>query len=78
MAKMQAIDAGELKVPQLNVFAHAVRGEDDKVVGLVAANQLRQERGTTQAQRRGVSTVRMEDEERDAMQRRLPQGLTAP
>eukprot|EP00873_Tetraselmis_striata_P025907 jgi/Tetstr1/446171/TSEL_003572.t1 len=53
---MQAIDAGELKVPQLNGFAHDVRGEDDKVVGLVAANQLRQERGTTQAQRRGVNT----------------------
>eukprot|EP00873_Tetraselmis_striata_P040710 jgi/Tetstr1/460974/TSEL_006126.t1 len=78
VANMQATDGHEPKHSQLNGYAQVVGGEEDMVVGLAAAIQLRPHRKSTEAQRHGVNTVRMEDGEREARQRRLPRGFTSP
>eukprot|EP00873_Tetraselmis_striata_P016706 jgi/Tetstr1/436970/TSEL_025742.t1 len=79
VANLQATDGHKPKNPQLNGYAQVVGGEEGKVVGLAAASQLRPQRKSTEAQwptGHGVNTVRMEDGEREARQRRLPRGFT--
>eukprot|EP00873_Tetraselmis_striata_P033524 jgi/Tetstr1/453788/TSEL_040740.t1 len=71
-------DGHEPKHPQLNGYAQVVGGEEGIMVGLAAASQLRPQRKSTEAQLHGVNTVRMEDGEREARQRRLPRGFTTP
>eukprot|EP00873_Tetraselmis_striata_P009465 jgi/Tetstr1/429729/TSEL_019622.t1 len=78
VANLQATDGHEPKHPPLNGYAQVVGSEEGEVVGLAAASQLRPQRKGTEAQRHGVNTVRMEDGEREARQRRLPRGLTTP
>eukprot|EP00873_Tetraselmis_striata_P028220 jgi/Tetstr1/448484/TSEL_035752.t1 len=71
-------DGHEPKHPPLNGYAQVVGSEEGEVVGLAAASQLRPQRKSTEAQRHGVNTVRMEDGECEARQRRLPRGFTTP
>eukprot|EP00873_Tetraselmis_striata_P028786 jgi/Tetstr1/449050/TSEL_036265.t1 len=78
VANLQATDGHEPKHPPLNGYAQVVGSEEGEVVGLAAASQLRPQRKSTEAQRHGVNTVRMEDGEREARQRRLPRGFTTP
>eukprot|EP00873_Tetraselmis_striata_P029046 jgi/Tetstr1/449310/TSEL_003825.t1 len=78
VANLQATDGHEPKHPPLNGYAQVVGSEEGEVVGLAAASQLRTQRKSTEAQRHGVNTVRMEDGEREARQRRLPRGFTTP
>eukprot|EP00873_Tetraselmis_striata_P029135 jgi/Tetstr1/449399/TSEL_036494.t1 len=78
VANLKATDGHEPKHPPLNGYAQVVGSEEGEVVGLAAASQLRPQRKNTEAQRHGVNTVRMEDGEREARQRRLPRGFTTP
>eukprot|EP00873_Tetraselmis_striata_P011947 jgi/Tetstr1/432211/TSEL_021667.t1 len=78
VVNLQATNGHKPKHPPLNGYAQVVGSEEGEVVGLAAACQLRPQRKSKEAQRHGVNTVRMEDREREARQRRLRRGFTTP